>query len=198
MLVEALKKSFLDRNAVLTDPVFADIPLERLLNKSYAKQLAEEIGYIAEPAESRPIGSDTAYAAVMDSDGNAVSFIQSLYFEFGSAVTAGDTGILIQNRGSFFSLDENHVNTLEPRKRSFHTLMPAMVCKNGKPKILYGTQGAKASRRLRPRLSPECWTMECILSRQSANRAGYGAERGARIMKVSELRTESQRRRSTC
>lgn len=143
VLVEALKKSFLDRNAVLTDPAFADIPLERLLDKSYAKQLAEEIGYIAEPAGSRPIGSDTAYAAVMDSDGNAVSFIQSLYFEFGSAVTAGDTGILMQNRGSFFSLDENHVNTLEPRKRSFHTLMPAMVCKNGKPKILYGTQGGE-------------------------------------------------------
>lgn len=72
-----------------------------------------------------------------------MSFIQSLYFEFGSAVTAGDTGILLQNRGSFFSLDENHVNTLEPRKRTFHTLMPAMVCKGGKPKILYGTQGGE-------------------------------------------------------
>ncbi|MBG9490673.1 gamma-glutamyltransferase [Bacillus subtilis] len=143
VLVEALKKSFVDRNAFLTDPAFADIPLERLLDKNYAKRLAGEIGYLAEPAESRPVGSDTAYAAVIDADGNAVSFIQSLYFEFGSAVTAGDTGILLQNRGSFFSLDENHVNTLEPRKRTFHTLMPAMVCKGGKPKILYGTQGGE-------------------------------------------------------
>ncbi|MCI4140345.1 gamma-glutamyltransferase family protein, partial [Bacillus vallismortis] len=66
--------------------------------------------------------------------------IQSLYFEFGSAVTAGDTGILLQNRGSFYSLDPNHVNTLEPRKRIFHTLMPAMSCKDVKPKNLYGTQ----------------------------------------------------------
>lgn len=74
----------------------------------------------------------------------AVSFIQSLYFEFGSAVTAGETGILLQNRGSFFSLDELHVNTLEPKKRTFHTLMPAMVCKDGKPKILYGTQGGES------------------------------------------------------
>ncbi|MEA5632599.1 gamma-glutamyltransferase, partial [Bacillus velezensis] len=82
VLVEALKKSFLDRDAVLTDPAFADIPLERLLDKRYAKQLAEEIGYLAIPAESRPVGSDTAYAAVIDADGNAVSFIQSLYFEF--------------------------------------------------------------------------------------------------------------------
>ncbi|CAN2248476.1 gamma-glutamyltransferase [Bacillus vallismortis] len=143
VLVEALKKSFIDRNAVLTDPAFADIQLERLLDKTYAKQLAEEIGYLAEPAKSRPVGSDTAYAAVIDADGNAVSFIQSLYFEFGSAVTAGDTGILLQNRGSFFSLDPNHANTLEPRKRSFHTLMPAMACKDGKPKILYGTQGGE-------------------------------------------------------
>ncbi|MGW8458876.1 gamma-glutamyltransferase [Bacillus atrophaeus] len=143
VLVEALKKSFLDRNAVLTDPAFSDIPLEKLLDKSYAKQLAAEIGYTAEAAASRPVGSDTAYAAVIDTDGNAVSFIQSLYFEFGSAVTAGETGILLQNRGSFFSLDELHVNTLEPKKRTFHTLMPAMVCKDGKPKILYGTQGGE-------------------------------------------------------
>ncbi|MBT2635331.1 gamma-glutamyltransferase [Bacillus sp. ISL-26] len=143
VLVEALKKSFQDRNAVLTDPAFSHIPLDRLLDKTYAKQLAEEIGYLAAPAESRPVGSDTAYTAIVDSEGNAVSFIQSLYFEFGSAVTAGETGILLQNRGSFFSLDESHVNTLEPGKRTFHTLMPAMACKEGKPKILYGTQGGE-------------------------------------------------------
>lgn len=143
LLIEALKKSFQHRNEVLTDPAFSHIPLDRLLDKRYAKQLAEEIGYTAAPAVSRPVGSDTAYAAVVDAEGNAVSFIQSLYFEFGSAVTAGDTGILLQNRGSFFSLDESHVNTLEPGKRTFHTLMPAMAFKEGKPHILYGTQGGE-------------------------------------------------------
>ncbi len=102
LLIEALKKSFQHRNEVLTDPAFSHIPLDRLLDKRYAKQLAEEIGDTAAPALSRPVGSDTAYAAVRDAEGNAVSFIQSLYFEFGSAVTAGKTGILLQNRGSFF------------------------------------------------------------------------------------------------
>lgn len=58
-------------------------------------------------------------------------------------MVAGNTGILLQNRGSFFSLDPNHINTLEPHKRSFHTLMPAMACREGKPAILYGTQGGE-------------------------------------------------------
>ncbi|WP_309120731.1 gamma-glutamyltransferase [Paenibacillus sp.] len=144
LLVEALKLSFRDRDAYLTDPAFARIPLDRLLSKTYAAELAAEIRMdLAREANAEPIGNDTAYAAVVDREGNAVSFIQSLYFEFGSAVTAGSTGILLQNRGSYFSLDPNHVNTLEPRKRTFHTLMPAMVCKDGKPHVLYGTQGGE-------------------------------------------------------
>ncbi|MUT66591.1 gamma-glutamyltransferase [Paenibacillus sp. NEAU-GSW1] len=143
-MVEALKLSFRDRNLYLTDPAFADIPLDRLLSKPYAEQLAAAIkSGQASPIDSRPVGSDTAYAAVVDSEGNSVSFIQSLYFEFGSGFTAGNTGILLQNRGSFFSLDSNHVNCLQPRKRTFHTLMPAMACKGGKPAYLFGTQGGE-------------------------------------------------------
>ena len=144
LLVEALKLSFRDRNKELTDPTFHSIPLERLLDKRYAYALTNEIDWnTAICLETKSTGSDTAHAAVVDKDGNAVSFIQSLYFEFGSAVTAGDTGILMQNRGSFFSLDPSEVNCLEPRKRTFHTLMPAMACKNGKPAIVYGTQGGE-------------------------------------------------------
>ena len=128
----------------MTDPHFSAIPLQNLLSKSYGKEIANEITFEkTNDVTTQPIGNDTAYAAVVDEQGNAVSFIQSLYFEFGSGVIAGDTGILMQNRGSFFSLDENHVNTLEPKKRTFHTLMPAMACKNGKPSILYGTQGGE-------------------------------------------------------
>lgn len=144
LLVEALKLSFHDRNRYLTDPRFSSIPLDRLLSKSYAADLAACIDMGRSlPMDTQPVGNDTAYAAVVDEEGNAVSFIQSLYFEFGSAVTGGDTGILLQNRGSFFSLDPSHVNRLEPDKRTFHTLMPAMVCRNGKPYILYGTQGGE-------------------------------------------------------
>lgn len=144
LLVEALKRSFEDRNAFLTDPNFASIPLERLLSKTYAKEMAQSISLQkVQDITTQPIGSDTAHAAVVDEEGNAVSFIQSLYFEFGSGIVAGDTGILMQNRGSFFSLDPNHVNCLEPRKRSFHTLMPAMAFKDDKPYVLYGTQGGE-------------------------------------------------------
>lgn len=144
LLVEALKLSFRDRNAWLTDPAFTAIPLERLLSGPYAEQLAASIRMDrAVDIDTAPVGSDTAYAAVVDGDGNAVSFIQSLYFEFGSGVVGGDTGVLLQNRGSFFSLDPAHVNRLEPRKRTFHTLMPAMACLDGKPSILYGTQGGE-------------------------------------------------------
>lgn len=144
ILIETLKKVFQDRNEVLTDPEFSPVPLEKLLSKTYAAKLAEEIHWDrAMEYNAEPLGRDTAYAAVVDDEGNAVSFIQSLYFEFGSAFVAGSTGILMQNRGSFFSLDAGHVNTLEPHKRTFHTLMPAMAFLDGKPSILYGTQGGE-------------------------------------------------------
>ncbi|MFD2617255.1 gamma-glutamyltransferase [Terrilactibacillus laevilacticus] len=143
LLVEAIKKGIHERNQVLTDPEFFDIPLDRLLSKTFAKELASSIDVNSNEVQSPSMGSDTAYAAVVDKEGNAVSFIQSLYFEYGSGVVAGNTGIIMQNRGSFFSLDPEHVNTLEPNKRTFHTLMPAMACKDGKPRILYGTQGGE-------------------------------------------------------
>ncbi|WP_042168926.1 gamma-glutamyltransferase [Paenibacillus gorillae] len=143
-IVEALKLAFRDRNRYLTDPEFADIPLERLLSQAYAAELAALIDSAkAQPIDSQPVGSDTAYAAVVDEEGNSVSFIQSLYFEFGSGVVGGDTGILLQNRGSFFSLDPQHVNCLMPHKRTFHTLMPAMACRDGVPTHLFGTQGGE-------------------------------------------------------
>lgn len=144
LLTEALKHSFRDRDRFLTDPEFSAVPLGRLLNKEYASQLAASISMRQAAAlANEPVGRDTAYAAVVDEEGNAVSFIQSLYFEFGSGVVAGDTGILLQNRGSFFSLNSGHVNTLEPHKRTFHTLMPAMACRDGRPAFLYGTQGGE-------------------------------------------------------
>ncbi|WP_020618627.1 gamma-glutamyltransferase [Paenibacillus daejeonensis] len=144
LCVEALKRSFRDRNRYLTDPAFSEVPLSRLLSKEYAAELATTIDVNqASDEEAVALGSDTAYAAVVDAEGNAVSFIQSLYFEYGSGVVAGNTGVLMQNRGSFFSLDPNHVNALQPGKRSFHTLMPAMAFQGGKPAIVYGTQGGE-------------------------------------------------------
>ncbi|WP_223066947.1 gamma-glutamyltransferase [Paenibacillus caui] len=144
LLIEALKLSFRDRNRELTDPDFRNIPVHSLINKAYCSKLAAQIDMQrALSLDGAPLGSDTAYAAVVDSEGNAVSFIQSLYFEFGSSFVGGETGILLQNRGSFFSLDPDHVNALEPRKRTFHTLMPAMAMREDRPYLLYGTQGGE-------------------------------------------------------
>ena len=83
------------------------------------------------------------YIAVVDAAGHAVSMLQSLYFDFGSGIVAGDTGVLLQNRGSFFSLDQEHVNRLAPRKRTFHTLIPAMLLLQGHLSLVYGTMGGE-------------------------------------------------------
>ena len=119
LMVEVIKKAFKDRDRYLTDPLFRDIPLDTLLSKSYAQELWKEIQ--AQPFQasehlSPAIGQDTAYAAVVDEAGNSVSFIQSLYFDFGAAYVPGDTGVIMQNRGSFFSLDAQCANVLEPQK----------------------------------------------------------------------------------
>lgn len=88
-------------------------------------------------------GGDTVYFCATDADGLVVSNIQSIYHDFGSAVVAGGTGVLMQNRGSFFSLDDRHPNRLEPGKHTFHTIIPAMLLKVGKPVLAYGTMGGE-------------------------------------------------------
>jgi gamma-glutamyltranspeptidase/glutathione hydrolase len=94
-------------------------------------------------AKSNNAGGDTCYLSVVDEDGLAVSMIQSIYYDFGSGVVAGDTGIIPQNRGAFFSLDSDHVNSLEPAKRTFHTLIPSLLTRDGEPWLVYGTMGGE-------------------------------------------------------
>ncbi len=86
---------------------------------------------------------DTVWLGVVDQAGNAVSLIQSIYHDFGSAIVPAGTGVLLQNRGCFFSLEPSHVNRLEPGKRTFHTLNPAMLFRGGKPFLIYGTMGGE-------------------------------------------------------
>ena len=144
LMTEATKLAFQDRDAYLTDPRFAEIPMERMLSKPYAAERAAGIRMDRAAASMlKPTGQDTAYAAVVDEEGNCVSFIQSLYFDFGSCYMPEGTGVVMQNRGCSFSLDPNHVNRLEPGKRTFHTLMPAMVLQDGLPYMLLGTQGGE-------------------------------------------------------
>ncbi len=145
LMIEGKKLAFADRNAFIADPDFVPVPVTELISKAYAAQrralilpgrAAEAVG----PGEPTP--HNTTYFAVVDRWGNAVSFINSLRNPWGSRLVAGDTGILLQNRGRDFSLEPNHPNRYEPHKRSFHTIQPAMVLKDGKPYLLLGCAGA--------------------------------------------------------
>jgi gamma-glutamyltranspeptidase/glutathione hydrolase len=145
-MTEAVKLAFADSNRWVTDPTTLDIPYQELLSKDRASQRAGKIDMqsAAEVDLVQPgVGGDTVYMCAVDGDGLCVSLIQSVYFEFGSAFMAPGTGILLQNRGSFFSLDPNAVNSLAPRKRTFHTIIPAMALRDGKPALLYGTMGGE-------------------------------------------------------
>jgi gamma-glutamyltranspeptidase/glutathione hydrolase len=143
-LIEATKLAFADRNTYIADPAFAKVPVNELLSKEYAakrRALIDQEKALDNPPAGLNLGSDTTYFTVVDKDGNAVSFINSLFDAFGSGVVAGDTGIVLQNRGNGFSLDPNHLNRLEPGKRPFHTLIPAMVFKDDKLFLSFGVMG---------------------------------------------------------
>jgi gamma-glutamyltranspeptidase len=148
-VVEAAKLAMADRDAHLTDPEFADIPVERLLSNEYAAELAARIDAshaAPAPAATVPKGGGTIYLATVDGDGNAVSLIESNYMGFGSGVVDEETGVHYQNRGSFFSLDASHPNVLAPGKRTLHTLIPAMLFRPGEsaPWIVTGQMGGDA------------------------------------------------------
>jgi gamma-glutamyltranspeptidase/glutathione hydrolase len=143
-LVESKKLAFADRDYYITDPDFGKIPLDRLLSKEYAAERRKLIDP-NKAHEEYPHGesgrSDTIYLTVVDKDHNAVSFINSLYSEFGSGIVAGDTGICLQNRGASFKLDAVSNNRIEPHKRPMHTIIPALVMRNGKPYFSFGVMG---------------------------------------------------------
>ena len=144
-LIEATKIAFADRNRHIADPAFAKVPVKELLSKDYAarrRALIDPGKAIDVPAYGDVnTGNDTTYFTIVDKDRNAVSFINSIYFNFGSAVVAGDTGIVLQNRGAGFSLDPGHPNRYEPGKRPFHTIIPAMVLRDGQLLMSYGVMG---------------------------------------------------------
>jgi gamma-glutamyltranspeptidase len=147
VLLEAKKLAFADRDTYVSDPAFVDVPVERLLSKAYAEEQRKRINprrTSASVTSGLEKEGDTMYLCVADGEGNVVSLIQSLYMGFGSGVVGGDTGVLLHNRGSYFSLDARHVNYLQPGKRTMHTLTPAMVLRDGKPYMALGTMGGDA------------------------------------------------------
>ena len=161
LMVEAKRIAFADRNAYLADPAFVpDAVLRRLLSKEYAAERRKEIdrsraaadyrpgtmpGAVAAPRHDDAIDGrdhgDTIYLTAADDKGNVISLIQSLFESFGAGIVAGDTGIVLHDRGAGFRLDAGHPDRIAPGKRPMHTLVPAMVMKDGKPWLSFGVMG---------------------------------------------------------
>ncbi|MCI0346493.1 MAG: gamma-glutamyltransferase, partial [Chloroflexi bacterium] len=145
--IEASKLAMADRDLHVTDPEARDVPVAKLLNKDRAHGLADLIDpehAALPPAALNPPGGGTIYLAVVDGEGNAVSLIESNWSGFGSGLADPETGIHYQNRGAFFSLDEDHPNVLAPGKRTLHTLVPGMLFRADEPWVVTGSMGGDA------------------------------------------------------
>jgi gamma-glutamyltranspeptidase / glutathione hydrolase len=149
VMIEAKKLAYADLIRYVGDPKFSKLPVETLLSKAHGAERAKTINMskaacAVEPAQlpgyTDSKGSDTIYLSTIDKDGNIVSLIQSNYSGFGSGLTAPGTGFILQNRGALFTLQGNHPNTLAPRKRPLHTIIPAFMEKDG-VRIGFGIMG---------------------------------------------------------
>ncbi|MBQ2263630.1 MAG: gamma-glutamyltransferase [Loktanella sp.] len=142
LCVEAVKRAFLQRG-LISDPAFRAFDNIGSLEPSHLAGMAADI--MPQKAMAWPHvwqHGDTVFLGAMDEMGNAVSVLQSIYFDWGSGVVAGDTGILWQNRGAAFHYDADHINSFAPGKLPFYTLNPGIALRDGKPYLAYGTQGA--------------------------------------------------------
>ena len=143
-LVEATKQAFLVRDREITDPAYMRNPPERFLAPAALDTAAAAIDPARALAWPRPPGAgDTVWMGAIDGEGRAVSFIQSVYWEFGSGVVLEETGIQWQNRGSSFRLEEGALNVVAPGRKPFHTLSPALFLFGDGRVMPYGTMGGE-------------------------------------------------------
>jgi gamma-glutamyltranspeptidase len=142
LCVEATKRAFTLRDVHVTDEAYMTVGTNQLLDSSVLSDLAKTIRMdTAMPWGAASATGDTVWMGVVDAAGLAVSFIQSIYHEFGSGVVLPATGVNWQNRGASFSLDPNHLQVLRPRKKPFHTLNPAAARFTDGRTMVYGTMG---------------------------------------------------------
>lgn len=144
VLIEAMRLSMADAARYIADPALSEVPVAGLLDKAYAVRRRSLI----RPNQALPLTSpglpehrDTVYLTAVDGQGNAVSFINSLYYGFGSGLVVPGTGICLQNRGACFTLESGHPNALGGGKRPYHTIIPAMALRGGRLWLSFGVMG---------------------------------------------------------
>jgi gamma-glutamyltranspeptidase/glutathione hydrolase len=145
LMIEAMRLAFADARHYIADDATNPAPIHELLSDRYTRErraLIQRDRAMQPPSFGRPFaGSDTVYLSAADGDGNACSFINSLYMGFGTGIVARGTGVFLQNRGALFSLEEGHPNELAPGKRPYHTIIPAMALKDGALWASFGVMG---------------------------------------------------------
>jgi gamma-glutamyltranspeptidase len=147
LMVQAKQLAYHDRDRFLADPRFAEVPMQRLISKEYADERCK----LMDPARALPwdkipsygsLAGDTVYVAAIDKQGNAASLVHSVYGSFGASVVAGRTGVVLQNRSAYFSLDPKSPNRLEPGKVPLHTLIASLAFRADKLWAVLGCMGA--------------------------------------------------------
>jgi gamma-glutamyltranspeptidase/glutathione hydrolase len=194
-MIEVGRIAFADRDRWVADPEHAEVPVERLLDPAYATERARLFtpgraaeryvsgiaGPTTQPSGDRPEGDgDTVYLTAVDAQGNAVSWIQSLFASFGSGLLEPQTGVVLHNRGALYVLDENHPQVIAPRKRPFHTLTPHMAFRGDDLAFTFGSPGGDGQPQTLMHLFHDV-VLFGLTPQQAVEVARYRADDGTRV-----------------
>jgi len=146
LMAEATRLAYNAREETVGDPNFVDVDVDKLISKEFADEMrakisldsAMDLDYIKTPAHP-----DTVYLSVVDKDRNTMSFINSVFYSFGSGLVTPNTGVVLQNRGAGFHIQEGHPNCIQPGKRPLHTITPGMLSKDGRAVMSFGVMGGQ-------------------------------------------------------